>query len=237
MKTTSPGSVRKPTNLSFAQAIHSFGTTLYEAVTGRVWVDPATIPPSFDRKGRPRPPRRKIIPGLTERVDLAVRRATDPDPAKRPASCSEWLKVLRSRPRTAATPRPDVRPDTTDADDRRAFVRYAVGVGSSCTINTSVFDAFPPENSPESAVWPLVVRDVSAGGIGILLARRCEPGTELAVELVTGVNRVTRSLLAKVVRVKRDTHGHWVHGCEFVSPLDSKGLNAVLGHLGRTDTW
>jgi hypothetical protein len=57
------------------------------------------------------------------------------------------------------------------------------------------------------------------------------------VELVTGVNRVTRSLLAKVVRVKRDTHGHWVHGCEFVAPLGQRELNAVLGHLGRVDTW
>jgi serine/threonine protein kinase len=235
MKTSSPGSVRKPTNLSFAQVIHSLGTTLYESVTGRVWVDPTTIPAPPPRRGRPRTVKPKLPVGLSERVDQAVRRATDPDPAKRPVSCAEWLKLLRPRSRTVA-PRPDVRPDTSDADDRRAYVRYSVGVGSSCIINSSLFDTPLHGDSPEqAAVWPLVVRDVSAGGIGILLARRCEPGTELAVELVTGGNRVTRSLPVRVVRVRKDTLGHWVHGCEFLAPLDEQELATVFSHLGRSD--
>lgn len=235
MRTTSPGSMRKPTNLSFAQAIHSLGTTLYETVTGREWIDPSSIPSPPPRRGRPRNVKPKLPVGLSERIDQAVRRATDPDPARRPASCAEWLKLLRPRTKTVA-PRADVRPAAADTDDRRAFVRYAVGVGSSCIINSSVFDSHPHGEAPDPvAVWPLVVRDVSAGGIGILLARRCEPGTELAVELVTGANRVSRSLPVRVVRVRKDTIGHWVHGCEFLSPLEEPELATIFSHLGRGD--
>jgi hypothetical protein len=55
------------------------------------------------------------------------------------------------------------------------------------------------------------------------------------IELMTETNHVTRSLPVKVVRVRRDTLGHWVHGCEFLTPLDQSGLSAVLGYLGRVD--
>jgi hypothetical protein len=175
------------------------------------------------------------VTGLSERVELAVRWATDYDPKKQPVSCAEWLKLLRSKSRAPAAPRPDSRPEHEQTDNRRASVRYAVGVGSSCTINTSVFDSNPGEQTDSGAIWPLVVRDVSSGGIGILLARRCEPGTELLIELVTEGNNQTRSLPVRVVRVRRDTLGHWVHGCEFLEPLDESSLNAVLSHLGRVD--
>jgi serine/threonine protein kinase len=237
IKTSVPGSVRKPTNLSFAHAIYSLGATLFEAVTGVGWVDPNTLPAPPPRKnGRPRSQRRRIILGLSERVDLAVRRATDADPAKRPASCAEWLKMLHPKSRVTGSSA-DMRIATDDANDRRAYVRYAVGVGSSCTINSSLFDVPVPGDQPEPpAVWPLVVRDLSAGGVGILLARRCEPGTELLIELVSGPNRVTQSLPVRVVRVRKDTHGHWVHGCQFLTPLDEDGLATVFSHLGRSDT-
>jgi serine/threonine protein kinase len=236
IKTSAPASLRKPTNLSFANAIYSLGATLFEAVTGVGWVDPSTLPPPPPRKnGRPRTSRRRIILGLSEWVDLAVRRATDADPAKRPASCAEWLKLLHPKSRVS-TLKADARTTTPDADDRRAYVRYAVGVGSSCTINSSLFDAQSQGDQPEPpAVWPLVVRDLSAGGVGILLARRCEPGTELSIELVTGPNRVIQSLSVRVVRVRKDTHGHWVHGCQFLTPLGEDELAMVFDHLGRPD--
>jgi serine/threonine protein kinase len=225
-------------NLSYSEVIRSLGATLYEATTGLTWVDPGPpVPvPTGARKVRSRSSRpRPRVAGLSERVDLAVRWATDYDSKKQPVSCAEWLKLLRSKSRAPAAPRPDARPDATETDDRRASVRYAVGVGSSCTINTSVFDSDPDMPPEATAVWPLVVRDVSTSGIGILLARRCEAGTELLIELMTEANQVTRSLPVRVVRVRRDTLGHWVHGCEFLSPLDPPGLTAVLGHLGRVD--
>lgn len=225
-------------NLPFADVIRSLGATLYEAATGLPWIDPGPPQPrapgerrSRSRSSRPRP----RVPGLTERVELAVRWATDYNPDRQPVSCAEWLKLLRSKSRAPATPRPDARPDATENDERRSSVRYGVGVGSSCRINTSVFDSDPGDPADSSAVWPLVVRDVSAGGVGILLARRCEPGTELLIELMTENSQVTRSLPVRVVRLRRDSLGHWVHGCEFLTPLNEPALTAVLEHLGRVD--
>jgi len=238
-----PAGQHSPTasrDMSFSIALRSLGATLYEATTGLAWVDPGPPVPSANKNGARKPRTRSSRPrprvtGLSERVELAVRWATDYDPIKQPVSCAEWLKLLRSKSRAPAAPRPDSRPESEHGDDRRASVRYAVGVGSSCTINTSVFDSHLGDQTDSFAVWPLVVRDVSTGGVGILLARRCEPGTELLIELVTETNQQTRSLPVRVVRVRRDTLGHWVHGCEFLSPLDPTSLSAVLEHLGRVD--
>jgi serine/threonine protein kinase len=211
--------------IPFAEAVLSVGTLIYEALTGLVWVPPKPT----SRRSRRQPQRPA---GLTDRTYKAIRRATDPDPAKRPASGAEFLKLLRGRPMTAGTPKPDTRNQAT-ADDRRGCVRYSLGVGTVGTINTSVFDATAQPDSQE--VWPLVVQDVSATGIGILLARRCEPGTELSVEVPMGPDQPNWTLPARVVRVRKDNFGHWMLGCVFLEPLNDEELAALLGHMGRTD--
>jgi hypothetical protein len=135
---------------------------------------------------------------------------------------------LRTRPLTAGTPKPDSRPTGASGEDRRGYIRYSLGVGANCTIDTSVFDG----ERQSSEIWPLVVQDVSLTGIGILLARRCEPGTILSVE-VGGTGRTARSLPVQVVRVRKDNFGHWTHGCMFLTPLDEPELHTLLEHLGR----
>jgi serine/threonine protein kinase len=221
---------RGPQPVPFAEAIFSLGTTLHEALTGSEWVPPE--PPRSSRRRSQQPPRPA---GLTDRTERAIRRATDADPARRPASCAELLKLLRPRSVSTGTKKTDARTSTTAEGDRRACVRFAMSVGSNCTINASVFDA--PGGSPDAAeLWPLVVQDVSATGIGLLLARRCEPGTELSVEVVTGAGRPPRPLPVRVVRVRKDHYGHWLHGCAFLSPLPEPELSALLTQLGRSDT-
>jgi serine/threonine protein kinase len=215
------------TRVPFTEAVFSLGTLTYEALTGLVWTPPKTK--STTRRSR-RVPSRPV--GLTDKPEKAIRKATDPEPAKRPANGAEFLKLLRGRPMTAGAPKPDTR-NLTEADDRRGCERYALGVGTVGTINTSVFDDTAPADSQE--VWPLVVQDVSATGIGILLARRCEPGTELSVEVPMGTNHQNWSLPVRVVRVRKDNHGHWMHGCIFLVPLDDEELEALIGHMGRTD--
>jgi serine/threonine protein kinase len=208
----------------FVELIFSMGTTLHEALTGMMWVPPSTS------SRRRRPPPRPV--GLTERTEKAIRKTTASDPKKRPTSCAEFLKMLRGRPLTAGTPKPDARPPAAASDNRRAYVRYSLGAGTNCTINASVFDGGPPS----AEIWPLVVQDVSAGVIGILLARRCEPGTELSVELMGGPDMAARSLPVTVVRVKKEQHGHWTHGCMFLTPLDDDELNALINYLGKAET-
>jgi hypothetical protein len=76
--------------------------------------------------------------------------------------------------------------------------------------------------------WPLVIRDLSSGGIGVLLARRFEPGTELSIELSVGPDLPLRRLSARVMRVVPDKGGHWVHGCAFPTNLTDDELNTLL---------
>jgi hypothetical protein len=192
-----------------------------------VWTPPAPPHPNPRRR---RPKQRPV--GLTDRTERAVTRATDADPAKRPESCAAFIQLLRTRTPSAGAVKPDVRPANSAAEDRRGFVRYSLGVGANCRINTSLFDV---EDAPGSQVlWPLVIQDVSAGGIGILLARRCEPGTELAID-VPGADRTVHSLLVRVVRVRKDNFGHWMHGCEFLTLLEEPELAVLLTQLGRNE--
>jgi hypothetical protein len=212
----------------FAEVILALGATLHEALTGQPWAPPE--PPTGRRRRHHATPPRPA--GLTERAERAIRRATDPDPAKRPPSCAEFVKLLRTRPVNAGAPKPDRRQGARAVENRRGFVRYSLGLGANCTIRSSVFDHAPPSTE----LWPLVVQDVSAGGIGILLARRCEPGTELSVELAGDAARAARALPVKVVHVRKELHGHWAHGCTFLTPLDDAELLALLNHLVRPET-
>src|SRR5690242_3786694 len=58
--------------------------------------------------------------------------------------------------------------------ERRASVRYRSGITGSCQ-TLSVL---------REAAWEATVRDISSGGIGLLLERRFEPGVLLALELI-----------------------------------------------------
>ena len=75
-----------------------------------------------------------------------------------------------------------------------------------------------------------MVRDLSNGGCGVLLARRFEPGTELSIELSTGPDATPRRLSARVVRVEPEKAGHWVHGCAFPARITDDELAALLKH-------
>ncbi|HSQ54571.1 MAG TPA: protein kinase [Gemmata sp.] len=231
--------VYDPKTTRVEDPVYSLGATLFEMVTGREFIPP---PPSSgeqpeasqqrsssrnsSRRRRPVTPRR--IPGLTERVEAAILRAIDDDHTKRPGSCAEFVTILYGRSRATGSAKADVRPLAPDQDNRRAHVRYALGVGTSATIHDSVLEPPLPDGPKSQEIWPLVIRDISAGGVGILLARRCEVGTELLIEMVAGPNRKARSFPVRVVRVKRENHGHWAHGCQFLQELDEQQVNALL---------
>jgi hypothetical protein len=70
--------------------------------------------------------------------------------------------------------------------------------------------------------------DVSTTGIGVLLARRFEPGTALSIELVIGTEKKPRRVPVHVVRVQQERAGHWVHGCAFDVPLSEELLKRIL---------
>jgi hypothetical protein len=66
------------------------------------------------------------------------------------------------------------------------------------------------------------VKDVSAGGIGVLVGRRFTPGAVLAVELPAAPGG-PRLLLGRVIHATPDAGGGWHVGCGLVYPSAGEG--------------
>jgi hypothetical protein len=80
--------------------------------------------------------------------------------------------------------------------------------------------------------WPGTIRDVSQGGLGLVLQRRFEPGTVLFIEL-PGTD--SRPLLARVVHAARLAQGSWLLGCTFSSKLSEDEVRRLLAARGGQD--
>jgi serine/threonine protein kinase len=223
-----------PADAPVAEPIYCLAVTLYAAVTGQAWAPPVRVEQRPERSRRRAQVRPRIV-GLTGRVEAAVGAATAADVAARPKTAAEFLRLLHGRYRTAGTAKGDSRILMPDTENRRTHVRYAVGVGSSGRIHNSVLEA-DGDGSTSQEIWPLVIRDVSLGGVGLLLARRCEVGTDLMIVMNTGSGRPAKTVSVRVVRVKRENHGHWAHGCMFLDPLSEEDLGGLLDHLTRDGT-
>jgi hypothetical protein len=74
-------------------------------------------------------------------------------------------------------------------------------------------------------IWQGTVRDLSRGGVGLILPRRFEPGTVLFVELP---GSEARPLLVRVAHTVRLPRGTWLLGCAFSSKLSEEELQRWL---------
>lgn len=109
------------------------------------------------------------------------------------------------------SPRTSPAPDSSavSADNRRAYVRFP------CELDGS----FSPLTGGRGAEWMGKIRDISQGGIGIVLGRRFELGTLLSVEIRDASGLSSGNLLARVVHVTPHTSGGWVIGCCFTNEI------------------
>jgi hypothetical protein len=108
-------------------------------------------------------------------------------------------------------------PQATGAE-RRAWVRYPCERESVCQ---------PYTQEKDELWWPAQIRDISAGGVGLLMTRRFEPGTILSIELATGIESPARQLLVRVKHASTRNGQGWVVGCEFFAPLSDDDLSAL----------
>ena len=73
--------------------------------------------------------------------------------------------------------------------------------------------------------WAVSIKDISKGGLKLLVERRFESGTVLHIN--TGPSRIDapKALIAKVLHVVRDKTGRWSLGCQFAKELSSQELS------------
>jgi hypothetical protein len=91
-----------------------------------------------------------------------------------------------------------------------------------------------PTNSPYQLIdaeteygWWASVRDVSLGGLAIVLSQRLSPGTRLIIDKPLRPGKPWHALSVRVVHATACAEG-WLLGCEFAHPLSDEDLEALL---------
>jgi hypothetical protein len=102
--------------------------------------------------------------------------------------------------------------------DQRTWVRFATDVKAS-------YQLIAGEGA---APKPAKVVNLSASGVGLLVAEAVENGALLSVELHAGQGDFTRTMLSCVVHVTARPAGEWALGCNFIRSLSEEDLKALL---------
>lgn len=223
-------------NVGVTCDVYSLGATLYAAVTGELPFFAKAIGLMFKKKmGNDLRPPRELVRSLSERVDLAIRRALRADPQQRQASCREFIEALTmssgQEPTAPAKPRSDAALglraffQSKKDDERRASVRYPCKKKTSCDLHTSIY----PHDTESRLSWDATIQDLSTTGVSLVVARRFEPKTEVSVLLESRNRSFSRSILVRVERVQRAASGSgWEVGGRFVEELSKKDLQRLL---------
>src|SRR5438552_12907055 len=121
----------------------------------------------------------------------------------------EMLKArIAERQIDPAKPRPD---------ERRASFRYP------CDLEAITQ---PVALRGGDCPWLGRVRDISLGGIGIVLAYRHEPGAFLSVEIQNRSKTLARTFVVRVIHATPLRFGGWQIGCAFNNQLNEDEIRA-----------
>jgi len=80
----------------------------------------------------------------------------------------------------------------------------------------------------EQVWWPARVRDLSTGGIGLVLRRAVGRGTILELKLQALPEEPPRAFVVRVAHATVQSPGLWFLGCTFLDPLPETQFNALL---------
>jgi serine/threonine protein kinase len=160
------------------------------------------------------PPRRHGA-SIGAAFDAAVRQALDAEPQKRPASCSEFVRLLGEAEEA------DAEGQQADEPERRGARRFPVAVQAACAAISG------------GREWDAEVKDVSLTGIRLRISRRFEPSAVLSMRVKDEKSGDWSRHVARV-RWVRQAQAGWEIGCDFARPLAESDLDVFLQHAPRT---
>jgi hypothetical protein len=105
----------------------------------------------------------------------------------------------------------------SDPRNRRATERMPVVAGTTCGFAGRIIED----------VGPVKIQDVSLDGVGLILVRRVEVGTLLAVGLTHPARGTDKTVLVRVAHVTAVPGGYLVGGT-FVAPLTYQELTSLV---------
>jgi hypothetical protein len=103
----------------------------------------------------------------------------------------------------------------TPKGERRAWVRYPCNVETSCQ-----------SESDEAAGCSATVRNISLGGMNLIVDQRFQSGTLLKVEVQSSLENTPQMLCVRVIHVVEQPDGTWSLGCAFARELSDQSLRA-----------
>jgi hypothetical protein len=86
----------------------------------------------------------------------------------------------------------------------------------------------PGPGKADELWWLGSVRNISHGGVGIVISRRLEVGAELTIELESMTDDFRRTVAARIVHRRPHKDEGWFVGCAFATPLAEEELQALL---------
>ena len=107
--------------------------------------------------------------------------------------------------------------------ERRASIRYACDPESFSSDNSC-----RPIATSQKDSWSASVRNLSTGGVGLLVNRRFELGTLLTVDLEDAERTSHSSLLVRVVHIAPEANNCWLLGCAFTHKLTESELLSLM---------
>jgi len=107
--------------------------------------------------------------------------------------------------------------------ERRGSVRYPCSTESFSTDNSC-----RPITATKREAWTAIIRDLSTGGMGIIVPRRFEPGTLLTVDLEDAARTSHNSFVVRVMHITQETDNSWLLGCAFTAKLSESELLGLM---------
>jgi hypothetical protein len=115
------------------------------------------------------------------------------------------------------SPTPSDEPEPSGIE-RRASTRYPCNLATSCRLVASL----PGEPVPAR------VRNISVGGVSLVLTHPFEPESLVSIELRSMARGVVHPVQVRIIYSIEHPSGDWILGASFVDPLGDDELKAFL---------